>query len=833
MQENENRTYEYASVYLLDNPYCIDTTYDYFIPLDIRASVHRGAFVTVPFGKGNRKHMALVVELCRCPSVYDVKPISSVCSDKMSLDEEMLGLCAYIKDQVLCTMGDTVRCVVPSAVLGRLSEYYYPTPGGAPDPSAGFSPADLFVYDHIVGKGFAGIDTLKSKFGAATAEEAVKKLLSKGFLRREMQVNAGSGEAFENYYRPSITPDECKDILDGRGRIRLTSQKHKEILLYACECGEELCAGDIISATGASPAQVKALVDKGLLIKEPKRVYREPFSYTGESAKEIILSEEQSRALSEIKAALSSEKAEAILLHGVTGSGKTSVMIKAIEEAISSGRGVIVLLPEIALTPQTVGIFCSHFGKRVALVHSGLSAGERFDAFMKISSGEADIVIGTRSAIFSPVKALGLIIIDEEHEATYKSEISPKYHARDIARWRCAYNKGVMLLASATPSMESYSKAREGKYKLVTLKDRFGGARLPEVKIHDMRNEPTVGNTSPLGSLLVSELKKTVGRGEQAILFLNRRGYNTMMSCRTCGQTVTCPHCSISMNYHTEKGRYDRGFLFCHWCGTKIPVPVKCPSCSSEHLLKMGFGTQKIQQELEELLPGKKILRMDADSTSRRSAHEQLLTSFRNHEADVLLGTQMVTKGHDFPDVTLVGVLLADMSLYLDDYHANERTFSMITQVIGRAGRSEKPGLAIIQTNNPDNDIIKLACSQDYEKFYENEIRLRKLLVFPPYCDIALLTLTSSDEKQTIMSATRLKGEIEVMLKTNYSDVQMIVFGPFEAPVYKVEEKYRMRMVIKCRLNKRSREMFSEILTKFGRLAERTALTVDFNPTGL
>ena len=392
-----------------------------------------------------------------------------------------------------------------------------------------------------------------------------------------------------------------------------------------------------------------------------------------------------------------------------------------------------------------------------------------------------------------------------------------------------------MLLSSATPALESYSKAMEGKYKLLKLTKRPGDAELPEVKIYDMRREAaSFGNLSPLGTLLKEELVRVTDNGEQAVLFLNRRGYNTSVSCKSCGEVVTCPNCSISLNYHTRRGSYTDGFLFCHWCGYKTAVPRVCSSCGSEHLLKTGFGTQRIEQELSELLPDKKILRMDADSTSEKNSSGEILASFRSHGGDVLLGTQMVTKGHDFPDVTLVGVLLADMSIYTDDYHANERTFAMLTQVIGRAGRAEKKGVAVIQTANPDNDTIKLACRQDYESFYQSEIRLRKLLVFPPYCDIALINVTCAEENAALMGAAAVRESMNKLLATEFTGTPMVVFGPFEAPVYKVEGKYRMRIVVKCKLNKRSRELFSRLLTDFGRNNKgRSAISVNFNPSGL
>ena len=834
MQDNIG-AYEFCSVYILDNPYCIDNTYDYYLPQNMRHLVFRGSFITVPFGKGNRKQMAVVVELKAGCAYKDTKSIISVCAEKEPLSEEILGLCLYMKDQVLCTMGDAIRSAVPSAVLGRLSEYFFPldTKGNTPVSSQDFTPADLFVYDYIVSKGYVGADSLKARFGAGVAGDAVRKLLLKRFIGRDLHESGTASEQFDTYYS-LIDAERARRILYGDGDIKLRSQKHKDIVSFLLENEGEILDSEIMKATDTSKTQLQALEEKEIIEKTLRRSYRE-FDKPDDIEKITLnLTNEQSIAFEEIKSAIATDKASAVLLHGVTGSGKTGVIMKAIEETVNRGRGVIMLIPEIALTPQTLGKFYAYFGARIALVHSGLSAGERFDAYSKIKSGEADIVIGTRSAIFSPVKNLGLIVIDEEHETTYKSETTPKYHARDIARWRCATMGAVMLLASATPSVESYTKAMEGKYKLVTLKQRYGNAVLPKVNIYDMRNESSLGNISPIGSKLREELIRVTDKGEQAILFLNRRGYNTMISCRTCGETVKCPHCSVSMNYHTHKGGYDTGFLFCHWCGYKAAVPTKCPSCGSEHIHKMGFGTQKIQQEIEEMLPGKRVIRLDADSTSQKTSHRDLLDAFRRHEGDVLLGTQMVTKGHDFPDVTLVGVLLADMSLYMDDYHANERTFSMLTQVIGRAGRGEKEGVALIQTNNPDNDIIKRACNQDYEEFYRNEIRLRKLLTFPPYCDIALLTLTSSDEKQTLMTATRLKEELETLTQGEYSDVEMIIFGPFEAPVYKVEGKYRIRMVIKCRLNKKSRELFSLLLKKFGKEgASRPILTVDFNPTGL
>ena len=836
MRFEENRSFEYASVYILDNPYCIDATYDYFIPLSLRGEIGRGSFVAVPFGRSNRRQMALVAELTHAPSYKDAKPVDSLISDRAPLSEEMMQLSLFMKEHTLCTVGEAVRCAVPAAAIGKMDEFYYPIPTKGPDASAGFTPAELFVYEYILSSGGKTIDSLKARFGAANARDAVDKLHARGFIGKEMTVSKTVSEAFENYYALAIGRDEAEAILGGTSQIKLRSNIHKAILGALLHSDEPLSAQKLKQDCSAGQSQFKSLIDKGIIRLEPRRILRDRLALDSVEVdvREIVLNREQSAARDEIVGQIESGKAAASLLFGVTGSGKTSVIISAIDACLERGRGVIMLLPEIALTPQTLKIFSSRYGDRVALIHSGLSAGERYDSYTRIRSGEADLVVGTRSAVFAPVHDLGLIIIDEEHESTYKSDTTPKYHARDIARFRCAYNSAVMLLSSATPSIESYTKALEGKYKLLKLTERYGGATLPEVRIYDMRNEQRSGNTSPIGRLLREKMQEVAQRDEQSILFLNRRGYNTSVSCRSCGETLTCPNCSISLNYHTKRGTYDDGFLFCHFCGFKSRVPEVCPSCSGEHLQKIGFGTQKLEREIGEILPEKRILRMDADSTSTKNSLPELLAKFKNREADVLLGTQMVTKGHDFPDVTLVGVLLADMSIYMDDYHANERTFSMLTQVIGRAGRSEKKGVAVIQTNNPDNDTIRLACEQNYEAFYESEIRLRKLLVFPPYCDIALINVSCADEKQAVIAAARLREEIDAYSRDEFKDVSLLVFGPFESPVYKAEGKYRMRIVIKCRLNKRTREFFSRLLTDFGKNNKsRAVISVNLNPTSL
>ena len=822
---------EYAGIHLLDSPYFLDVAFDYYIPSALRGKVDVGDFVVVPFGNANKKRLGLAVSIKDKPERQDTvcKPICDVVPKKMSLSSEMLGLCFFMKEHTLCTVGDAVRSMVPASAISRLVEIWSATSAEIKEE---FDESTLLVCEYIRKKGSVKFDLLKKHFGEEVLS-SLKKLSAAGLVENEC-ILEDTSEKTESYLSLAIEKSFAESIVSGNSSTKLRSAKHIEILSLLIE-NVEMSEADVRRATDASAAQIKALCDKALIKKEQRALkLEEPRAEKSTDVRPIILNDEQTAAYQKLCELSSTGEAHGVLLQGVTGSGKTSVMLKLIDNMIERGRGVIVLLPEIALTPQTLSIFRSRYGSRVAVVHSGLSVSQRYETYCKIKDGRADVVVGTRSAVFSPVHDLGAIIIDEEQEHTYKSDMSPKYHARDIARYRCHANDALMLLASATPSLESYKKATDGKYTLLKLTKRYGGATLPQTTIVDMRNEAAEGNTSPLGALLCQRLVEVVSKGEQAILFLNRRGYNNFLSCRDCGESVKCPRCSVSMTYHTFGESYSNGELRCHWCGARIPQPSVCPSCKGEHLARIGYGTQRIEEELKSLLPKARILRMDTDTTVSSASYEQMLTSFRRHEADILLGTQIVTKGHDFPDVTLVGVLLADSSLYLDDYRANEKTFSMLTQVIGRAGRSKKAGEAIIQTNNPNNDCIKLACLQDYDTFFAQAIGLRRALKFPPYCDIVLLTLTSSDEKELFRASDIMSKKLKDNCNGAYSDVPIELYGPFEAPVYKVENRYRMRMVAKCVLNKQSRALFSAVLREFSQANVRgLSLSIDFNPSNL
>ncbi len=822
----------YAAIHLLDTPYCIDNEFDYYIPKDLRRDILCGDFVTVPFGNANRTKVGLVMSIKENPEdpTLEYKSIIDRCDPCFSLSEEAMGLCAFLKEQTLCTVGDAVKAMIPTAAFSKTEIIYSISQkvcGAEPDPR------DMEIYEHIKKRGNVSFLTLRSKF-ANRAETSLKRLEREELICKSYAVRTAADKQTD-IYSLNVSPPRAHMIIDGEDQIKLRSPKQCEILKFLADNDGEADRSRIVDATGATKAQLTSLCEKKIISCRKLTLDRSQiFPKYKRNTSPIVLSDEQNEAYKHLCELCLDGEPHGVLLHGVTGSGKTSVMLATIDRVLSEGRSVIVLLPEIALTPQTLEIFCSRYGERVAIIHSALSTGERIDTYKRIKRGGADVVIGTRSAVFAPLSNLGLIIIDEEQEHTYKSDMNPKYHTRDVARYRAAYHKAVMLLASATPSFESYKKALDGKYTLLKLEKRYGGAMLPEAIIADMREETRLGNTSPMGKLLSSRLIKNTEEGDQSILFLNRRGYNTFLSCRDCGEALKCPTCSVSMTYHTTSRSYDQGYLACHWCGKRLPLPSLCPSCGGDHLARMGYGTQRVEQELSMLLPEARILRMDTDTTSEKSSYETLLGKFRRHEADVLLGTQMVTKGHDFPDVTLVGVLLADSSLYLDDYRAAERTFAMLTQVIGRAGRAAKAGVAVIQTNNPDSECIKLACRQDYHTFYESEIRLRKLLVFPPFCDIALITVTSREEHDVIAASTRLSEKLRELTSGEFSDVPLMVFGPFEAPVYKVENKYRMRMILKCSNNKRTRAMLSVILSYFSSSgAHGLSVSVDINPTNL
>ena len=844
-------TYEYAGVYILDIPFHADRMYDYYIPAELNGKVIPGTIVSVPYGNGNRKMSAVTIEIKPETECENPKPVFSVLSTDALVDAEMIKLCFFMKKHTLCTVGDALRSMIPSAALSQSSVYYVPEYASDVSPNQ-LSVKATFVYNFICAHGKVPLARLKNEYGQET-EELIASLIKLKLIKKVNEFKAASGNKYITFAELSVSPKEAEDIADSApgALLRLRSSTHAEILKYLAANGKSP-SDKIFAECGANSGQLAAL-EKKELIKLTKEIdIRNPYtvgiSSDGTRDTKSELSDEQLNAYDKLSELFLAPDPKAALLHGVTGSGKTKVIMAMIDLAIAEHRGVIVLVPEISLTPQMVSVFCGSYGDRVAVIHSSLSAGERHDAWYRVKNGDADIVIGTRSAVFAPVHDLGMIVIDEEQEHTYKSDTTPKYSAHDIARFRCAEHNALLLLSSATPSVTSYYKAKTGTYALIELNNRYGEAKLPDVIITDMRKELSSGNDSPLSAVLKEKVAENTLSGNQSIIFLNRRGYNNFVSCRSCGETIKCPNCSVALTYHTKrfigagnsdnedylKKRINGGIMKCHYCGYTLKVPEKCPSCDSAHFMFMGYGTQRAEEEIASISDTIRVIRMDNDTTQGKFSHDAILSAFRKGDADVLLGTQMVTKGHDFPNVTLVGVLNADSSLYLEDYRASERTFSMLTQVIGRAGRADKPGMAIIQTMNPGNDVITLAAAQDYKTFYEREIRIRKALLFPPFCDIVLITLTSQDEALLSRASVRISERLRDLLKGSFADVPLIIFGPFEAPIYKIQGACRMRLVIKCKLTKRTLELISEILYEFGKNSgKRLTVSADLNPNSI
>lgn len=586
---------------------------------------------------------------------------------------------------------------------------------------------------------------------------------------------------------------------------------------------------EIKTLCGVGDGVLKNMEKCGVLRFFKKEKYRNPYADlpAAPKAAEIELSAEQTKAYHTLSAMLDGDGGSA-LLYGVTGSGKTQVYMRLIDRALQQGKDTIVLVPEIGLTPQVLGLFHQRYGRQVAVLHSGLSVGERNDEYRRADRGEAKIVLGTRSAVFAPLHTLGLIIMDEEQELTYKSERTPRYHARDIARYRAGESGALFVMASATPSIESYAAAKAGKYTLCSLEHRFGNAALPQVCTVDMKGELHAGHRSPLSRTLQKQIQSNLDAGKQTILLMNRRGYNTFIACNDCGHVITCPNCSISLTYHSYSNR-----LMCHYCGYSKPLDNTCPECGSHAVRYSGFGTQRIEDELQALFPAARILRMDADTTAGKFSHQKLFDAFAAHEYDILVGTQMVAKGLDFDDVTLVGVVNADNALYDENYLSHERAFDLITQVVGRSGRRDATGTAVIQTIDPCNPVIDLAARQDYPAFFETEYALRRILTYPPFCDIYGVFFVSEDENAAALAA---KAFFDTLVLENKEQQQkLIVLGPSPARISKISNTYRYRLAIKCKNSKSVRNLLMQVLKATVKMKElrKVQISIDLNPIDL
>ena len=797
--------------------YHFDAPYSYKIPVELESVALPGSRVMVPFGSGNRKKQGLILSvkpLLEADNPGKLKSIAAVLDKEPLFDSEMLSLVLWLKENTFCTLFEAAKAMLPAGIgLNFVVSYM------AADISASvqneLSDLELSVYNYLkdVCK-YVKKDKILSDLNIED-DKILDALVRKGVLVSNVDAKRKVGDLTVKNVRLAISETQAEGLLS------TLTVKQKSVVKLLLDIGGA-SVKEVCYFTGVTSAVVETLTRRGITELFDSQIYRKPVFDKSSKAQSPELTEEQNNAFLRLLESYKSPEGSASLLFGVTGSGKTSVFLKLIEEVINDGKEVIVMVPEIALTPQTLSIFYSHFGDSVAVFHSALSAGERIDEWKRVKNGEAKIAIGTRSAVFAPFSNLGLIVIDEEQEHTYKSEMSPRYHARDVARFRCAHNNALLLLSSATPSMETYKNALDGRYDYIKLSKRYGTAVLPDVVTVDVSETKGV-----ISNELYNAIEECLEDNKQAILLMNRRGFNTFASCKACKTVLTCPSCSISLTYHSANNR-----LMCHYCGHSVASTDVCPNCNEKAVTYAGFGTQRIEDEIQSIFPSARILRMDADTTMARYSYQEKLTAFANGEYDILLGTQMVAKGLDFPRVTLVGIISIDHQLYNDDFRSSEKAFDLLTQVIGRSGRGAFKGRAFIQTVLPDNDIIELSAQQDYESFYETESIIRKTMVYPPYCDICSLTFTSEVFNKSNQGAKVFFDMVKDAVSTDFNDVKINILGPFQPRVSKINNKYRHCVTIKCKNNKRFRQMISTVLKTFLRNTKMggVSVTVDINP---
>ena len=783
-----------------------DKLYDYFIPEEYNDTICAGSRVLVPFGAGNRKRQGVVlaVEEPQDEGSFSVKlkPISVLLDEETYLTQELLELVHYLKETTFCTFYDAVKTLLPAGVGYNLGFTYRINPEATGDLTE--KEAEILAYVASRKVPIAK-EKLCEQF-ALTPQAAVLKSLTenKRLICEESQKRKIGDE--------TVTMARlAKEYLDEIPVTIKLSPKQKAVTELLLSVGAA-SVKEIIYFTACTVAVVKALEKKGVLTLFENPILRTPVSAEVQPMEGGELTDEQQKAYEGLLELYKAEKPAVSLLYGVTGSGKTNVFLHLIKYVVAHGRQAIALVPEIALTPQTIGAFMSHFGGRVAILHSGLSMGERLDEWKRIRTGQVDIAVGTRSAVFAPFDKLGLIIIDEEQESTYKSEASPRYHAREVAKYRASKHGAQLVLCSATPSIESFYHAKSGRYHLFTLQERFGAAVLPQVEIVDMDFEARAGNLHSLSQALAEAIAENLQNGQQTILLLNRRGYNTVVKCRGCNTAVTCPNCSIGLTYHSANGR-----LMCHYCGYSRGLEQRCEICGGELTKYSGAGTQKLEDELKTLFPSARILRMDADTTMAKHAYEQSFKSFADGDYDIMVGTQMVAKGLNFKNVTLVGVLAADSTLFGDNFKSEERTFSLLTQVVGRSGRGELFGRAYIQTHFSQNEVFSLAAAQDYHKFYEGEIMARRLMLYPPFCAMCAVGFSGENEAEVQRLARSFLNELTAQAKEKHGGLPMRVLPITPSSVVKASGKYRYKIIIKCKNNKEFRGMMSELLVSFGK----------------
>ncbi|EFM66346.1 primosomal protein N' [Enterococcus faecalis] len=790
-----------------------DQPFTYLVPENLNEQLAVGMRVEVPFGNGNRHVQGFVlaiepmaamvldetnVQLKELVAVLDLKPV---------LNTEMLALADYMKEKTFAFKITCLQTMLPSVMRADYQKYIYLTDE---------------LSEELQDQLFYGLEEIS--WDQAQERGILPQLMA---LRKQQKVDIRYEVTTRNkvkMVRFIQAAKEFEQLEEIRLGLRKGAKKKEQLLYYLQRLGtEKITAVKEMKELGFSTALLNEAAKNGWLTFIEKEAYRDPFAnQTFEKTTALSLNAEQQVAVETILQSVQEQQSQTYLLEGITGSGKTEVYLQVIAEVLNQGKTAIMLVPEISLTPQMVQRFKSRFGEHVAVMHSGLSQGEKYDEWRKIERGEAEVVVGARSAIFAPIENIGVIIIDEEHEASYKQEETPRYHARDLAIWRSEYHHCPVVLGSATPSLESRARAQKNVYQRLRLTQRANqAATLPTIDVVDMRQEVENGNVSSFSMSLQEKLQERLEKNEQSVLLLNRRGYSSFVMCRDCGYVLPCPNCDISLTLHM-----DSKTMKCHYCGHEERIPYRCPNCGQDKIRYYGTGTQKVEEELQTLLPDSRILRMDVDTTRRKGAHEKILRTFGEGQADILLGTQMIAKGLDFPNVTLVGVLNADTALNLPDFRSSERTFQLLTQVSGRAGRAEKPGEVIIQSFNPEHYAIQLAKAQDYEDFYTKEMYIRHRGDYPPYYFTVQITASHPEENE----AAKQMFQIATKLKQGLSP-QAILLGPTPNAIMRVNNRYFYQVIIKYKQEPMLQPLLKEILTDTQRATARgLKLSIDAEP---
>ena len=805
-----------AKVAVQAAPYAIDKVYDYLLPRDVGGQV--GCRVLVPFGRGNRLSEAVILATGEGVPDKPLKTVRTLLDAEPVMSEKEIRLALWMRQRYFCTFYDALHTILPAAVWYRYREMWRLARDVLPETL----PEKEAAVCRLLLDGPMETEALKQSLGDDTAL-LLRRMEKAGTLCHETESRRKVRDKVDVFAKLAVPVEQALELVGKTARrqrevVGKTARRQREVVAFLAQNGET-GMHDLCYFTGASRKTVELLVLNGTVSLREQEAYRITEKQYAVKAESITLNGEQQQVYEDILQQALSGKAGVTLLQGVTGSGKTLVYIRLAQELLHRGRSVMILVPEIALTPQMMARFTAYFGDEVALLHSGLRLTERYDQFKRIRRGEAHIVLGTRSAVFAPLRDIGLIVMDEEQEGSYESETSPCYHARDIAKYRCLQEGARLLLGSATPTVETAYWAEKGDYQKALLRQRYNRQALPQVIIADLRQELREGRNGIISWPLYEELQKNLTAGEQSILFLNRRGSSRQLLCPQCTYVPKCPRCSVYLTYHSANGR-----LMCHYCGYSEKAPEVCPECGGQ-FKHIGVGTQRVEEELHRIFPGTALLRMDADTVS--VGHEAILREFEEKRVPILLGTQMVAKGLDFENVTLVGVLGADTSLYVDHYRAAERTFNLLTQVIGRAGRGSKAGRAVIQTYTPQNDVIQAAAQQDYQRFYDAEIQLRKLRRDPPFADQFTVTVTGQEENAVRQALDLLTRSLrQAAQKPPYSAMELQILGPAPAPVVKVNGSYRYRTMVLGRNDRQLRQLLSAFMREFAQRGENRRLHI-------